>query len=524
MKIESLPTEILETVTKSQGMTQYLHNLSEGRPATPRSWLYESKTTDEILSDWMRRLSSLKNGNSWEVEVYQFDTSQLKKWGPQGEVAPIEELMEVVTEGFKHSGAPKPEPFKTEMWRRAKELAVKILFKDTHTYKSLRPLALGSVIDNMAARDTLESNSGFPSFTTRKNNFVRKKAINDALSGAYLDYPAIALFRNYNQKTRLVWMYPMATNLVEGSFAQPLKEIAVEAHPFFAAWKGYSDVLSNMTDAYNAGYCLSASDFSHTDAYFIKWQVLEVYDVIKFGFQEEFWPKLKQSLMRVVEIPLLIGPDKWIRGAHGVSSGSIWTNDIETYLDFIGELYLSLCSVVLYAFNGIGDDICHVRKEYDPGFADRIANIYKSMGFDVNAEKVTNERDRVKYLQRLVQRGYKSEEHAGLRGVYSTIRALNSSVQPEKFHNPKKWNKRMFACRQFMILENCIDHPLFSEFVKFVCDGNSYLREFAKLSAKRINKAQAQAKLLPGLNPTYNQEKKNSRMSEFASIRIAKAL
>lgn len=524
MKIESLPAEIQDTVNQRPGMKQYLHNLQVGRPFTPRSWLYEGESADAILARWMSILDTLKHGDAREERVYQFDTSQLKKWGPQGGIAPIKELMDLVTEGFKSAGTPKPAPYKTEMWQKAKEIAIRILFKDRHIYKSLRPMALGSVIDNMAARDTLESNSGYPSFTTRKNNFVKKRAIKDALSGKWLSYPAIVLFRNYNGKTRPVWMYPMSTNIVEGSFAIPLKMAVTDSSSFFAPWRGYDAVRNAMTEAYEAGDYLSASDFTHTDAHFVKWQVLEVYDVVKFGFQEKFWPALKESLLRVVEIPLIIGETEWITGAHGVSSGSIWTNDIETYLDFIAEIYLVLRTIVASTFNGIGDDVCHRLKQYNPDFADQVADVYQSMGFDVNSEKVTNNRDDVKYLQRLVMRGYYSTEHSGLRGIYSTIRALNSSVQPEKFHKPKLWSKDMFAARQFMILENVLDHPLFKEFVRFVCDGHPYLVEFAKKTAKELDEIQVRTKLLPGLNPTYNQEKRDSKLSQFASIREARLL
>lgn len=532
MKIESLPSNVLEIVRNNSGLKMYLNNLERGRPATPRSWLYEQKSDTEVLHAWLSHLERVK-GMEYGDLVYQFDTSQLKKWGAQGEVKPIKELMDLVTEGFSLAGTPKPAIWNTDSWRKAKENAVFYLFKETGIYKRLRPRAYTHVVDDMRDRDTLESNSGFPDFGRRKKSEILNQAYTDIESGAMWQYPAIALFRNYSAKTRLVWMYPMSVNIYEGSFTQPLKEALMKSDlSFIAPWRGYDFVLERISKLYGTGEYLSASDFSHTDAHFTKWAVLEVYDVIKYAFQEQYWDDLKKSLLHVVSLPLLISEDRWIIGDHGVSSGSNWTNDIETYMDFIIAQYLTLNSIVKEPCMAIGDDIAHRRDSYDQKLAQKIAEICQSMGFDVNAEKVTNSENWVKFLQRLTIRGFNSSrtysvkgvEYPVLRGIYSTIRALNSSLNPEKFHSPKLWSKDMFAVRQYMILENCIDHPLFEDFVRFVCAGNDYLVVFAKQQAAKIDEAWRKSRILPGLNPTYNQEKRDKPLSTFASISVAKSI
>lgn len=532
MKIESLPNQVFEIVLNNSGLKMYLNNLERGRSATPRSWLYEGKSDTEVLQLWLKQLETVKALEHGEL-VYQFDTSQLKKFGSQGEVKPVKELMDLVTEGYGQAGTPMPALFRTELWQKAKENAIKYLIKGIGIYKRLRPRSYDAVVDNMRDRDTLDSNSGFPMFSRRKKPDVLKNAYDSISDGSYLEFPAILLFRNYNQKTRVVWMYPMSTNMVEGSFTQPLKEAITNSDlQFFAPWRGYEHVLSRMTKHYNNGEFISASDFSHADAHFTKWAMLEVYDVIKYAFQEQYWPSLKQSMLHVNSIPLIIGSDTWIIGDHGVASGSNWTNDVETYMDFIAEQYLTLLGLVKEPDTAIGDDISHRRDTYLDTLATSLASEYKKMNFDVNAQKVTNERDWVKYLQRLTVRGYysrrtvvvKGKEYPLLRGIYSTIRALNSSLNPEKFHSPKVWSKDMFAVRQFMILENCIDHPLFEKFVKFVCDGHPYLIPFAKQSNDLINKAQQESRLIPGLNPTYNQEKRDKPLATFASINLARKL
>lgn len=522
MKIESLP-ENLRSEMKA-GLRLYLNNLAKGRPATPRSWLYEQTAVDDVLASWLTELETVKSQEFGE-KVFQFDTSYLKKWGPQGKVDPLAELMDVVEAGYSKEGTPKPSVFKTRLWHQAKEVAVKNLFKQTGLYKTLRPRALEQVVDDMASRDTLNSNSGFPSFTRRNNPWVRARAIRDARSGKAYEYPAILLFRNYKQKTRMVWMFPMSMNLLEGQFTQPLKQALMNSNEkFFTAWRGFDHVKEFITESYANAKIISASDFSHTDEHFTRWLTFEVYDVIKFAFQEEYWPQLKRTLLHVNSIPLLIGENEIAYGDHGVSSGSNWTNDMETYFDYIAECYLYLKNLVSLPAVAIGDDIAHVRRTYLESFPDILSKVYQSMGLDVNPDKVTNEPDSVKFLQRLFVKGYKVENSNILRGVYSTIWALCTSLMPEKFHSPKLWSKDMFAARQFMILENCVDHPLFSSFVRFVCKGNSYLIKFAKLPKNRVDEAQRKSHLIPGFNPTYNQEKRNKPLSSFESIRIAAEL
>lgn len=526
MKIESLHTDLFDSVQKSNGLKLYLNNLANGRPATPRSWLYESMPADDIRASWLSELEKVKSLENGDL-VFQFDTSYLKKWGPQGQIAPLAELMDVVEAGYSKEGTPKPSVFNSSLWQKAKELTVHDLFIRTGIYKKLRPRALESVVDDMAARDTLTSNSGFPSFTRRNNPFVKERALRDARSGKAYEYPAIVLFRNYKQKTRMVWMFPMAMNILEGQFTQPLKEaLTSKKLMFLSPWEGFDKVKQVISEKYAQGDIWAASDFSHTDEHFTRWCTFEVYDVVKFAFQEAYWPDLKRTLLHVNSIPLLIGENSIIYGDHGVSSGSNWTNDMETYMDAILEHYAYLKHLTDGVGMAIGDDIAHnYGVRFNPNFADEIAELFQSVGFDVNADKVTNSADHVKFLQRLFVKGYFSQEavqgQKTLRGVYSTVWALCSSLYPEKFHKPKSWSKKMFATRQFTILENCVDHPLFHEFVKFICKGNPYLIEFAKLSASEINEAQRKSHLIPGFNPTYNQEKKDKPLSEYSSIKYA---
>lgn len=511
----------LSVINSNNGLQRYLESLLVGRSATPRSWLYEQvDNPDDVLDMWMSELSALENGSEPEQEVFQFDIDQKTKWGPQGEVKPISDLMEIVEQGFEVS--PTPKAFSDTDWQLAKQRVTDVLF--AQGVQKLRPASYKHVIDDMRARDTLESNSGWPLFTRRNRPEVVQSSIADAESGVWKEYPAIALFRNYNQKTRLVWMFPMSANLVEGSYFQVLQSaIMSRGIDFFAPWTGFDRVRELISAEYDKGSVIMASDFSSTDAHFHLAATMEVADVIEQCFQQPYRAGLRDSLTHMHNIPLVIGPDSQMVGSHGVSSGSNWTNFIETIFDWILSEYVHLKRQPLRGLYAIGDDMSWVTARYEPKFSTFLERVGKTVGQDIKADKTTNDQNKVKSLQRLFIRGY-SRPDGLIRGSYSTIRALKSSVYPERFHDPRKWSSDMFCTRQYMILENCVDHPLFEEFVKFVVHGQKDLIPFAHQSDAKLQRILRKSKLLPGLNPTYNQERRDRPFAEFASIQLARTL
>jgi hypothetical protein len=545
MKETKLQPNEIDIIQSNNGLKLYLSGLLTGSSATPRSSLYniEGKTEmlepDEILHRWQEQLNNLSSASDFEKEVFQFDSAQLSKWGPQGQVAPISELLdEIVYPSFEEQA--KPSAFSSDEWKLAKRQVVKAL----HRYgcRGLTPVPYHRVVDDMRARDTLESNSGWPLFTRRNKPEVIAQSIQEAEDGRWKTYPAIALFRNYNMKTRLVWMFPMSANLVEGSYFQPLQSILMKsqaAEQFLAPWKGFEQVRKNISEAYSSHQAIAASDFSSTDAHFKLAASMEVFDVLKECFQPRYRDGLRESIEYMHKIPLIIGPDSELVGEHGVSSGSNWTNFIETIFDYIFAIYVTIkelarkgytlqntpkgrfWTLVYRGLYAIGDDMSwHVDKpNYDADFSKRLEEYGKSVGQLVKAEKTTNYPDKVKSLQRLFQAGYfQSGSDYSVRAVYPTIRALKSLVYPERMHKKKDWSRDMAAIRAFMILENCIDHPLFEQFCDFVANGDPHLVEFAHYAAGKQNAIFRKSKLVTGLNPTYNQEKRNSRITEFASV------
>lgn len=523
--IATLPKEFTEVISRNDGLARYLEQLSIGRPFTPRSWLYEDLEPNQILENWKQHLSKLENGDSFQQKVYHFDISQEAKWGPQGGIAPMEKLLpEIVEPTFAYHSPGKA--FSTREWRRAVE---QVTFELSHdlNFNKLRPASYNRVLDDMRARDTLESNSGWPDFARRNLPYVKEHAIWACETNSWRNYPALALFRNYNQKTRLVWMFPIATNMYEGAFVQPLQSAIIRSNdPFYSPWVGFEKVRELVTKTYDDGKFIYASDFSKTDEHF-RWATTKsIVPVLRSQFVSSATNDLYHSLVRMHFIPLVISLDQMLTGEHGVSSGSTWTNFVETIFDhcfswYVNQKFADGCNV--YGLYAIGDDMAWWSDKFEDAFPEALAELGREVGQEVNAEKVTSDPDSVKTLQRLFQRGYRRPDGM-LRGVYSTIRALKSSVYPERFHKPKLWSSDMFCARQYMILENCVDHPLFEDFVVFVVRGQKDLIPFAKKSRAELDKILRETKLLPGFNPTYNQERRDTSLAAFESVKIAQSL
>jgi len=546
MKETKLQPDQLEIISNNNGLRMYLSGLLTGRAATPQSSLYNiaGKTKmlspEQILDSWKKQLDVLSSGSKFEQEVFQFDSAQLQKWGPQGGIAPISELLDtIVYPSFE--GGSTPEVFSSSEWKEAKRRVEKMLHRGGCI--GLTPVPYHRVVDDMRARDTLESNSGWPLFTRRNKPEVVTQSIQEAEDGRWKTYPAIALFRNYNRKTRLVWMFPMSANLVEGSYFQPLQSIlmkSVFAETFLAPWKGFETVRARINWAYrDQSLAVAASDFSSTDAHFKLATTMEVCDVLETCFQPRYRALLRESMTYMHTIPLIISPDSELVGEHGVSSGSNWTNFVETIFDWILSVYVALSEAKLLGrdaatlkhyrvYEGlyaIGDDMswCVDKRYYDADFSKRLEEYGKSVGQEIKAEKTTNDLDKVKSLQRLFQADYLNDQ-GQIRAVYPTIRALKSLVYPERMHKKALWSKDMSAIRTFMILENCVDHPLFEQFCKFVSEGDPYLKDFARKSPKAQATALRKSKLIPGLNTTYNQERRDTSLSEFTSIKFVASL
>lgn len=513
MKTQQLTAQYQDAIQASTSMSSYLESLNVGRKATPHSWLYEKEDATTTLNRWIKILESSNLRNSpFGEEFNHFDTKQVSKFGPQGEVPPISsaEAQEVIDPLFS------PSEFDNETalqhyFERTQPFA-KVLFGER--LRRNRPLSFERTVDDMRVRDTLSTNSGFPRFTRR--SVVSEEEVQDALSGAAYDYPAIILFRKYNGKLRPVWMYPMSMNLLELRFEQVLQALLRDSstewiRQYVSPWTGYEDVKHTLTRQWPHVAPIAGGDTTKMDAHMRRAQLRLFYEIVKWAFQDRYWDELYQCIMRVTDIPLLVGREAMLTGNHGLASGSGWTQLSETVL----TMFLAFSHNT--TGQGIGDDFYW---NIDTT-AEELVSWLSDIGLPANEDKQGISNESLSFLQRMNRQSFFSRDDKQILGAYyPTVRALNSSLNPEKFHKPKDWNSDMFCIRQYMILENCVDNPCFDEFLKFVVNGHKDLIPFAKKSASELKRIQSKARLIPGLNPSYNQEKREKPLSEFTSIRL----
>ena len=516
MKSEPINSTNLQLISSNQSLSSYLDNLNRGRSATPRSWLYEKEDANSVLQRWIPKMETTNNTSPFGDEFNQFDLKQVEKFGPQGEVPPVlsKECQDVIEPLFSPTDYDNENAL-SEYWNDAYQFALEAFGS---RLKTKRPLSFKSVVDDMRARDTLTTNSGFPRFTRRDK--VKTEEIQDAETGKAYEYPAIILFRQYNGKLRPVWMFPMSCNLIEFTFSQVIQKSLQQSpaewiREYLSPWLGFEDVKLTLTKQWPNGGPIDGGDTTKMDAHMRPAQIRLVSEITQQLFQETYWDKLYQSLMHICEIPLLYSRQEQYVGVHGLASGSGWTQLTETVL----QLFMAWKHGV--TGQGIGDDFYWLADMS----ADELVDYLGKFGLPANPSKQTVSTDTLTFLQRMNRKDFFSREDPSTLGAYyPTIRGLNSMLQPEKFHKPKDWNSDMFCIRNYMILENCVDDPCFDEFLRFVVSGHKDMIPFAKKSASELQAIQQKARLIPGLNPSYNQEKRDKPLASFASIQLAKKM
>lgn len=514
MKRIKVKRTMLDTIQSNNGLSLYLRNLSRGRDMTPHSWLYEKEDSEKTLKRWIPIMEAANNKTEFGEEFNSFDLKQVEKFGPQGGIPPIDakEVWDVIEPLYSPTDYDSPDALQ-EWFSQAEEFGRQVF----RTIRRNRPLAYQTVVKDMARRDTLTTNSGYPRFTRRKK--TQQQEIQDAENGNAYEYPAIVLFRYYYGKLRPVWMFPMSCNLIEASFALQIQnELSLSplawVREYCTPWRGFEYVKQVLTAQWT-GQQIDGGDTTKMDAHMRPAQLELVFHIVKWLFQERYWEELHRSLQHVNDIDLLIGEDEMLVGTHGLASGSSWTQLSETVL----QLFMAYVNQT--HGQGIGDDFYWISSLS----ADELVEQLAKFGLPANATKQSVETDSLTFLQRYYHQGFFSREDARVLGAYyPTIRALGSMLMPEKFHDPKVWSSDMFCIRNFMILENCTDDPSFGEFVRFVAQGHPDMIPFAKKTSSELDGIQKKARSVPGLFPSYNQEKMDKPLSSFSSIAIARSL
>jgi hypothetical protein len=467
-----------------QNAIPFLGGVNYGYAVDVRTPLFKGADRDKVARQWMKVLDA--NERYLHTRLIELEHKQGEKIGPMSIRLPLEERREDISAYYDKGD----QEFKIDY----SELHFGNLLNGQQN--RLRPLSAA----NAARTLPQNTNSGLPYF--KKRNTVISESIRLA-DDKEAWFPALLGWRGQangtnTPKQRVVWMFPYSTNIKEARFFRPMHEILVN-RPQFAAWISMDEVDNRMTGLFKYAnhdreYTVLSSDFSSYDQS-LTWQQDVFTHVMHGNFQStsSVIGDLDMVLSNLRTIPLVVSPTEMYVGKHGVPSGSTFTNMLDSIVNYVFQISSPVAEQSYIQVQG--DDAVLLVKSVDEHLS-----YLNNMGFEANAEKQYVSSDGALYLQHLYDTEYVVD--GIVRGVYPTMRALNSLLGQERFHS--EWDENMVTLRVISILENCKWHPLFSLFIKFVAEyGDKRLKAN---TVKIINDPAIIEKSMsmPGFIPTYN--------------------
>jgi len=464
--------------------------------------LANERNPEDILKGW----DDIFNHNLSKMNkvLIDLEVSNRSKYGPRSIAIPWEDRRESLTNYFGNS-------------QLGLDLAggeIKL-----HGNNRLRSLNLHNAIPYLKN----SSNTGLP-FMNKKGNI--KEALNSPQLMSYLlerRDPCVLFTRTQEgNKTRNVWGYPVADTVLEMCFYRPLLEFQKRR-----AWRSAlltpQDVDESITYIIDLAQRLNESllsiDFSSFDATVQYGLQFAAFDYMKGLFQSSEWPIIDQLFLRFNTIGVLT-PDGIMSGPHGVPSGSTFTNEVDSIAQYLVASKSGIITHPNEEFCQIqGDDGAYVLK--DP---DALMENFVSYGLKVNTSKSYVADNYIIYLQSLFHTDYRNNNGL-IGGIYPCYRALARIIYLERFNDFSKdeiSGQDYFAIRTLTILENCKNHPLFKELVKYVYDLDKYKLKYSDLGLRNYIQAisRQEGKDITFRNWSYGENL--SGINSFESVKLIK--
>jgi hypothetical protein len=427
---KSILTSILVRIltgTDEVYITPYLERISAEQIL--KGWDEKFNSTNEYISDTLNEL----------------EMSNRTKFGPRSIQVPWVDRKENVMQYFND-----------------KPVQVNAITPGNNTF---RPLSIENAITYLKPN----TNSGLPFLSKKKSVF----SIVSKNFQYYLDkeFPAILFTRTQEAlKTRNVWGYPIADTIQEMRFYRIVLEYQSRV-PWRTALVGPEAVDLAVTKLMNYArdnnLTLVSIDFSLYDASCVKDLIISSFVYIKSLFQTAWHKEIDQICKRMYSIGL-VTPDGVLNGNHGIPSGSTFTNECDSIIQYqISQEYYE----ELKDFQIQGDDGIYAVRDHD-SFLDH----FKKYGLSVNKDKSYTSNNFCTYLQLLYEEDYRTSDGI-IHGIYPTYRALLRICYQERFTDFKKdgiSGKDYYAIRTLSILENCKHHPLFHELCDYVITLDKY--------------------------------------------------
>jgi len=466
---------------------------------------------DLILEGW----DAIYNSNASKVNAVLNDlevTANRPKFGTMSKCKPWMEREESLAESYK--------PAKSK--------------RGFAPYSLSRPLGLRPLSANKAVGYLKnDSNSGLPLMTKKKN-------VKDLLMGYTLDDLCNIVESFLNQKglldltcllftrtqelgkTRNVWGFSFYATLLEMCFYRPILDIQAKQTWRSALGKpeAVSAAITKLIDfAILKGLTIISIDFKGFDNSCKVHLIEPAFATIMGSFQLQFHRQIDIIKRFFISCPIVTPSGIWT-GEHGVPSGSTFTNEVDSVIQY-GVARESDAIVAIELAQVQGDDGVYLSD--NPSAAKSHFAEYNLVVSDDKSYEAVNW---CIFLQSLFHDDYRDEQGI-INGIYPTYRALNRIIHMEQFEDFSDYNingSDYFSIRTISILENCKHHPLFEEFVTYVWSLDKYKLEFsAQGLANYVRKLAIQeGKDITFRNWAYGSD--ISGMRAFKSVQILNRL
>lgn len=456
----------------SSSLWTHFKRVVKGNPEEYRTTFFRGKSLTDVLNGWQ---PTLDNGLKQWPSLLEFENDLRKKVGPLSIMQPLSKRMKDI-DSYYDSILLESEPIP--------DYAVDAVLKEFASVRGLRVRGQERTWLNMRK----STNSGLPFY--RKRSSVIKDTVpfilnhSEQILKGNRSYKLAAVLGWRGQeggldpddvKQRVIWMFPLALNIAELGTYQPLIE-SCQRFDLVPAWVSMDSVdrrITKLFDSKPADDLIICTDFEKFDQHFnssMQNAALRLFDGILTN--EETSRRWKSEVFPIkYMIPLMYNYAEIFEGDHGMASGSGGTNCDETLVHRALQHEAALRSHANLNPNSqcLGDDGI---LSYPGITVEDVIGAYTAHGQTMNEEKQYASKHDCVYLRRWHHVNYR--KRGICVGVYSTYRALGRLCEQERYYDPDKWGPKMVALRQLSIIENCANHPLFTEFVDYCMKGDKF--------------------------------------------------
>lgn len=446
LKAYNLEDSVLNSISRSLSRTR------KGSSTDLRTPFLDELSDDEILA--LFKTEVVDGSVALEDKLMEMEESNRSKFGPRSIAKNWVERRSSVASYFNNGNWWSGDP--------------QLLADNEVVGMHLQPVGL----DIVKKRVLRSANSGLP-FYVRKGDVIEETIaqLDDQLSQ---DYPCVLFTRTQEGgKTRTVWGYPFALVLYEQRWYVAYLNVAKQ-YPWRAALRGPEEVNLGIHRllhyARSNGLNLVSIDFSSYDQSISPDLQRAAFNFIGQHFMQrsDVIDGLSYIQGQFTSIGL-VTPDGVMLGRHGVPSGSTWTNEVDSVVQYLVAKrhfkYEEGESDEAFRLSQIqGDDGAYAVRN-----PESLYERFRSFGLEVNSDKSDISDYYMVYLQNYFSPGY--TRNGIVSGVYPVYRALNRLVHLERWTDLKAVGisgRDFFAIRAVSILENCKHHPWFEKLVLFV--------------------------------------------------------